>query len=175
MRPGPWFIAGGPGSGKTTLARVLAARTGWPVLSSRDVVQVVDPGSIAGGTLGAREPVFRALRREIVRQSLRDRGFIVDGCPRTPDQLGLVNLSDDTLLYLWCRPAIALERLIRRGRPDDDPEIAGRRVTEQYGPDDGWVRDAAGWPRRLNTSHRSPDDVVRSVWSYLTCVTREVF
>ena len=168
--PGPWFIAGGPGSGKTTLSLALAERFGRGVYASSDAVRAVDPDSIVRGELGDRMPVLARMLQDL--QGEHD--LIVDGAPRTPDQAVLVP-DDGIVIYLWCQPTIALDRLRLRGRVDDTDELAHKRVEQQYGADDGWVRELATWNRCLNTSHRTAEQVFRSVELYLTGQRREVF
>lgn len=175
MRQGPIFIAGGPGAGKTSLADALSRVLRWPVLYSREAVQAVDPDSIKEGRLGSRGPVLVALAQKVTEYSTTyGTDYIVDGAPRTPDQIAIVPDGAEVLL-LRCDPAVALLRLRNRGRDDDTEDLASKRVLEQYGQDDQWLRDLAGWTRTINTTKRTKGSVLDTVMLYLTGERREIF
>lgn len=168
-----WAISGTPGAGKTTLAEALAQRSGRTLIRSRDIVQSVDPGAIGDGRL-ADGPRIAAAFEEML--AVRSGYLILDGMPRTPDQLDL--LPPGSLVFsLWCREDVALERISRRGRLDDDPQIAARRWREQAAilEQDRWLREACTYTRQLNTANKNREQVVRGVWAYLTGESGEVY
>lgn len=173
-------IAGIPGSGKSTLAAGLHEALGWPVLSTGDIARRIDPVSITNG--GVAHPEFFARAFLAAYREVRPTTgtLILDGIPRYREQIDL--LPDRTILIgLTCRPDIAIERQIRRGRPgDDDVETVKFRTHAQAGLlevdiADGWLYRLAGWGAVVNTSRDLPGDVTAGVVRYLTGTKREAF
>ncbi len=167
------YITGIPGSGKSTLAGRIAKRTGRVLLSSHDLVELVDPAAIDEGRY-ADEAAMRKAYVAIMEQ-YHDVEFVMDGWPRNPGQGALLN-GESEVIHLRCTHEVARERLARRARPDDTPELIEHRLREQEAVFNGdWIRNLAGWPRTLNTSRRTPADIENTVMLYLTGQRREVF
>jgi adenylate kinase len=94
---GPIILLGSPGAGKGTQAKRIAERYGIPQISTgdllRDNVQRGTPlGMQAKDVMARGELVPDELVYDMVAQRLRqvdcERGFILDGFPRTPAQAG---------------------------------------------------------------------------------------
>jgi adenylate kinase len=151
------ILMGPPGSGKGTQAKVLAGRLGVPTISTGDIFRA----SVAGGTelgrkaqqyIDAGEYVPDELTNAMVRERLAEddtrSGFLLDGYPRTVDQVavldGLLAAQDrrlDAVVELEVDPEELVQRLLRRAelehRSDDTEEIIRRRLqvyTEQTLP-----------------------------------------
>lgn len=168
-------ITGLPGAGKTTLALGLSELTGWPVMSTGDIARRVDPAGLSRGEL-ANEQLFRAAFLGALGSYTPP--VILDGLPRSRGQVEL--LPPDTLVFaLWCRPDIAIGRLLRRGRSDDTEALAKKRVAEQADllefdlPGRGWAREIAGWEGSLNTSVAKPGWILERVFGYVTGERRD--
>ncbi len=96
------------------------------------------PGYSAGECVAAGRLVPDTLVNELLQERLRgldvhDRGFLLDGFPRTVDQLDalLVWLAPDTLdgsIELAISTEFAVQRLIARGRPDDTSSAIRERL-----------------------------------------------
>lgn len=172
-------VAGIPGAGKTTLARGLCRAYEYTgLISTGDIARRVDPAGLAAGGL-ADEDSFRAGWDERMKAVAMGWRYVLDGIPRSRGQMDLLP-DDTTLIVLTCRPDIARDRLLRRGREDDEPDIVSRRITEQSAlleveHADGWLYTAAGWKRTINTSRKSPEDILIGVIDYLNGVRTEMF
>lgn len=170
-------ITGIPGSGKSTLAGRLAKRTGRVLLTSHDLVDLIDPGAIAEGRMADKEKMAGAFAQMMAEY--REERVVLDGWPRSPDQAVL--LPADTLVFLLdCSISIARERLTRRARTDDTTETIEHRLHEQASilrvtSRGGWARELATWYRTLNTGNKSANEVEAGVMAYLHGEKREVF
>lgn len=141
------LIVGPPGAGKGTQAARIAAYLGIPTISTGDIFR----RNIADGTeLGKRvkaivdsgDYVPDELTNELVKDRLEQAdahgGFLLDGYPRTPDQVayldGLLAAHGhvlDAVLQLVADPDELVRRLHKRaeeqGRADDSEEAIRHR------------------------------------------------
>jgi adenylate kinase len=142
------LLLGPQGSGKGTQAKRIEAEYGIPHIATGDMLRA----AIEEGTeLGERvKPILESgqlvpdelmidLIRERLGQPDAERGFILDGFPRTSPQAdALDEMLDDigrrlSIVFEFQLPDdIARERLVRRaeleGRPDDTPDVIDRRL-----------------------------------------------
>lgn len=140
-------LVGPPGAGKGTQAAVVAAALGVPHISTGDIFR----RNVAGGTALGREAkgyldagrlvpdsVTNAMVRDRLREPDAQRGFLLDGYPRNPAQVVVLDqiLADsgtrlDAVVELVVdRDEIAarlLERARREGRSDDTEEVVRHR------------------------------------------------
>lgn len=167
------FITGIPGAGKTTLSGRIAKRTGRVLLSAHDLVEALDPLALAEGRM-ADEDTMRAAFVTLMDR-YHDVQFVMDGWPRNSGQGALLN-GESLVLHLRCPRAVAVDRLLRRGRSDDTVELVGRRLEEQTRIfNEDWIRGLAPWAQTLNTANRRPADVEALVMAFLTGERREIF
>lgn len=133
------LVAGPQGSGKSTQAKLLADELNLPVI---DIGQILRDFSTTGseeafkvkdamskGTLAPNEIAAR-LMQEAVAQTNGD--FIADGYPRSIDQLALFDPHYDLVFYLQIADKDVRQRLLRRGRLDDNPEIIDERLKNYH-------------------------------------------
>lgn len=141
-------LMGPPGAGKGTQAAVLAARVGVPHISTGDIFRAnvsenTPLGAEARRYMDAGEYVPDSVTNAMVRGRLGEAdcgpGFILDGYPRTPEQVGEL----DSMLREAGRAleaVVAIEvgegeivaRLLKRAadqnRSDDTEDVVRRRL-----------------------------------------------
>src|SRR5215211_4760937 len=96
--PGPLHVLllGRPGSGKGTQGAALSEALEIPHISTGDLLRseierrspvgVAAERSVSDGHLVPDELVFEALRARLCRDDVRERGFVLDGYPRSVPQ-----------------------------------------------------------------------------------------
>jgi len=144
------LILGPQGSGKGTQAKRIAARYGVPHVATGDILR----SAVADGSeLGKRvAPILESgdlvpddLMVDLIRERIaEERGFVLDGFPRTVPQaealdamLDEIGKPVDAVLLLQVSDDVALERLIGRGRAegraDDAPDAIRNRLRLYHG------------------------------------------
>ncbi len=131
-------ILGAPGSGKTTQSQLLAKSLNVPVFSINDELRQLaksnDPRSGEVREVLEKDELVPdelalSLLRERLSQSDAERGFVLDGTPRTVGEarvmMGVFALN--RVFHLQVGFQVAMERLMRRAREDDKPESIRRR------------------------------------------------
>ena len=141
------LLIGPPGAGKGTQASLLAEYYGVPAISTGDIfrenVKNETPlGVEAKGFMDRGEYVPDSLTNDLVKdrisQSDAQKGFLLDGYPRTIDQvhqldgfLDEMGKKLDVVVQLTADTEELIRRLSKRaqeqGRTDDTPEVIRRR------------------------------------------------
>lgn len=170
-----WALTGIPGSGKTTLAHLLAAEFDREYVGTGDIARRISPDLLAKGELAdqaaMKQALLDALETHITTGAPSYRPVILDGWPRTREQVGWLPEGMALIFYLSCRTDIALERLARRGRGDDD----AKRVHEQTKMLESFIRDLVPWNRQINVTSRTPQHLLQTFGLFLRGERREVF
>lgn len=138
MQPGHIILLGAPGVGKGTQAKVVAASTGLPHISTGDMLRA----SVAAGTeMGKRakavmesgalvdDELILGIVSERLSQDDARKGVVFDGFPRTVVQAqGLDALVAE-------RPGVAITHIFHIVLDDEEivTRLAGRRVCEDCG------------------------------------------
>jgi len=139
-RPMRILITGPPGAGKTTYGKMLARDFGMIHISAGELLReraASDPALKAEMEKG--ELVDSALVRGVVlerlaRPDVLAHGFILDGFPRRPEEIGVIDSWReaggrlDAIVHLNAPDAELLRRIESRGRMDDSPEVFRRRM-----------------------------------------------
>ena len=151
------LLVGPPGAGKGTQAAILAETFGISAISTGDifrsnVANETPLGLQVKAIMEAGEYVPDSLTNDIVADRLRESdarsGFLLDGYPRTPDQvdeldqiLAADNAALDAVVLLVADADVVVARLLKRateqGRLDDTEEIIRHRMNvyvEQTSP-----------------------------------------
>ena len=141
-------LMGPPGAGKGTQAVVVAGRLGIPHISTGDIFRA----NVSAGTpLGVEakrymdageyvpDSVTNAMVRDRLAESDTAAGFLLDGYPRTLDQVGELDtmltaggVQIDSAVELTVDVDEVVNRLLERsavqGRADDTEEVIRRRL-----------------------------------------------
>ena len=152
-----FLLIGPPGAGKGTQATLLAQAYSIPAISTGDIfranVKAETPlGVQAKGFMDRGEYVPDSLTNDLVRDRLSQEdtsaGFLLDGYPRTRDQvlelddiLGSNEQELDSVILLKADPDELVRRLLNRsqeqGRTDDTEDVIRHRQSlylEQTAP-----------------------------------------
>lgn len=128
---------GPQGSGKSTQSKLLAKKLGLCVI---DTGQMIRDRGEQGDAVAAQikqalnkgDLVSNQIPADLLQQRLAkpdcQGGVIIDGYPRTLDQLAVFDPGYDAVVYLDIKDTEAVKRLIHRGRGDDTPEGIKRRL-----------------------------------------------
>ena len=151
------LLIGPPGAGKGTQAVELSSAFGVPAISTGDIFRhnvknETELGLKAKAFMDAGDNVPDSLTNDLITDRLEDpdcaEGFLLDGYPRTPDQvrhlddfLANHNAALDVVVQLVADPDVVVERLrlraIDQGRSDDDESVVRHRLNvyqEQTAP-----------------------------------------
>lgn len=142
---------GPPGAGKGTQARFVAEHFGIPAISTGDIFRAnVSQGTPLGVEAKRYMDAGEYVPDEVTNRMVRDRidepdaepGFLLDGYPRTLDQVGELDgmISHtghalDAAVVLTVDPEELVQRLLQRAQTDgraDDTEAVIRRRQEVY-------------------------------------------
>lgn len=128
------------GSGKSAQGRLLADRLGYPWLSTGEFLRMLISGErrremLEGKLLDDVEII--ALVQKIFRIVDTEHEFVMDGFPRTVAQADWLlsqrrhgQLDITAVIHLKASEDVVLERLLQRGRQDDQAEVIRERFRE---------------------------------------------
>ncbi len=136
---------GPPGAGKGTQAVRIAEKYNVPHISTGDILRAaVKEGTELGklakeymdkGELVPDDVIIGIIRERLSQSDVRERGFILDGFPRTLPQaealdkmLSELRLPLDKVVYLNVDDEEIVKRLLARGRADDTEEVIRNRL-----------------------------------------------
>lgn len=129
-------LIGNTGSGKTTLAKLLAQRLSMPLISSGSIARDLsrsDPATdlaLKQGNLAPEQAMRHAIRTELEAAEASRGGWILDGFPRSTEQLICLMQWTSGLpafVHLEVEPWVCIERLCARNRVDDNPDSIARK------------------------------------------------
>lgn len=138
------IFLGPPGAGKGTQAQLLSELYSTPHISTGDILRTAvnaqSPlGKKAKGYMDRGELVPDDLILDLIKERLAQadtkEGWILDGFPRNVSQaifldklLTELNSTIDLVLYLEVPDEILIQRLLARGRRDDNESTIRRRL-----------------------------------------------
>lgn len=134
------LVAGLPGSGKTTQARILASELGVHLIEMGATLRTLaiensDIGEKLRQALENGDFVEDNLVSDIIKRRVlsieNKKGFVMDGYPRALSQLKLYDPQFDKVFYLEIPDEMARDRLLKREREDDLPHIIDNRLKIQ--------------------------------------------
>jgi adenylate kinase len=141
------LLIGPPGAGKGTQASSLAQHFGIPAISTGDIFRAnvkneTELGVLAKSYMDRGEYVPDSLTNALVKDRIAQpdaqKGFLLDGYPRTVDQveeldgfLAEMGQKLDVVVQLTADSEELIRRLLQRaseqGRADDTPEVIRKR------------------------------------------------
>lgn len=135
------LFIGPQGSGKSTQGKLLAKYLGVPYLSSGDIFREIskddsEPGKKVRQLLMTGKLIDDKTTCEVLKEKLDEeeykQGFILDGYPRTIEQIKIFDPNFDLVFYLSVSKKVSLERLLKRVREDDTPALIEARLMFYY-------------------------------------------
>jgi shikimate kinase len=146
------------GTGKTTIAQLIADKLGWPFVDTDDVIVRRAGKPIAQIFAEDGEAVFRHYERRICRFYAGQRGYVLatgGGMLVDPDNRRVM-IASSFVVCLQATKAAIRERLAEQtGRPlfsSDWEALYDRRQTAY-----------AEIPHQIDTTNREPDSIVEEV------------
>lgn len=135
------ILFGAIGSGKTEQGQRLARRLRCPWISTSRLLRAhSDPlhlQQIAQGSLVGDQDVLDILDPELKKAGADKNELILDGAPRSTgqaqwliDKIKAGEIKFTAIIYLKVPEQMVVERLIKRGRADDKPDIIHHRLGE---------------------------------------------
>ncbi len=131
------IFLGAQGSGKSTQANLLSEKLAVPRIEMgqlfRNIAKSFDKNSrvikkaLEEGNLVPDQIAVETLHNEISDTKYKN-GFILDGYPRNSYQLSGMDFEPDLVFYVKVADREAVNRLAKRGREDDTPQILQRRL-----------------------------------------------
>lgn len=131
------IVLGPPGSGKSTQAKLLAENLGIASLSVGDLLYFASQEESAQGQkikeiMDSGQLVDDELTTEILKKQLDSssyqKGVIIDGFPRHLPQAQEFGVNIDKVIYIKVSDEVNIQRLLKRQRKDDTPEIINQRL-----------------------------------------------
>lgn len=135
------LMIGPQGSGKSTQAELLAKDLGLPKITVGDIFRRIstletEEGKRIKQILDSGQLVDDQITSELVKKRLEEEdardGFILDGYPRTIEQVNIFDPNFDKVIYLDVPKENVVRRLAQRGRVDDTLELINKRLDLYY-------------------------------------------
>lgn len=131
------MITGPQGSGKTTIAKALSEKMDLCLIKTGDLVRdkaLEDSKigrslkkSLEEGVLSDDNMVGQLVAEELEKEYCV-RGIVVDGYPRRLSQLQVFDPQFDRVFLLQVPEEVLMDRMLKRGRMDDIPELIRQRL-----------------------------------------------
>jgi adenylate kinase len=134
------LIAGLPGSGKSTQTQKLASELGYPPIHMGESLRKI---ASEGGELGEKvkeimhkghlvdDQTVAEVIQQVIKENGADKGFVMEGYPRSIAQIEIFDPGFDKVLYLALPEEELIKRLTERGRSDDTPDAVKTRIEVQ--------------------------------------------
>lgn len=131
------LVFGAQGSGKSTHAEYIADKLGAPYVYTGDLFRDLEKErSERGEKIRRMLEEGRLIPDEIAVPAFKEhlkkfdvsKGVILDGFPRTVFQAESLSIPIDLIIYIELPLDVAVERLLKRGRFDDTPELIKTRI-----------------------------------------------
>lgn len=131
------LVFGAQGSGKSTHAKYIAEKLGLAYVYTGDLFRKLAQENspfgrqikerVAKGLMIPNPIAIKAFKRYLSSLDL-SKGVVLDGYPRNFAQALSLPIQVDLLVYITLPEKIAIERLLKRKRPDDTPQSIRTRL-----------------------------------------------
>lgn len=131
------IVMGPQGSGKSTQARLLAEELNLPHFQAGEFFHYLSQeNSLRGqkikrameaGILIDENLTLKAIEEQLKSEQYQ-KGFVLDGFPRTVLTAKKFSQKIDRVFYLEVSDEENIKRLVKRGRQDDTPELIKKRL-----------------------------------------------
>jgi adenylate kinase len=130
------LVAGLPGSGKTTQAKIISSKLKVPLVSTGSILrEIAKEKSIRAKKINEDLLSGQLVDDDLVKDLVKERvskkdcedGFVADGYPRSLEQLELFDPKYDRVIYLRVSEQLVEKRLLSRGRLDDKEDVIEER------------------------------------------------
>lgn len=132
------LIVGLPGSGKTTQIDKIAEKYGLTPIRMGNILREIAAGDSEEGKrikdiMASGELVDDATVAHLIKQEAEKLGdnYIMEGYPRTTEQVELFNPGFDKVFYLEVPIEVLKGRMMGRGRSDDSASAIETRIRVQ--------------------------------------------
>lgn len=135
------LLIGPQGSGKSTQAALLSEYLGLSKITLGDVFRQLsaedNPEGIrirqilSEGKLVDDQTAAEVMKKRLNQEEYK-KGFVIDGYPRTVEQMQLFDPGFDKVIYLDVPEEEVIKRLLARGRADDTAELIKTRLDLYY-------------------------------------------
>ena len=135
------LLIGPQGAGKSTQAKLLSQYLGIPFISTGDIFREISSEDspegirireiLGQGRLVDDKTVSEMVQKKLGQDSFKN-GFIIDGYPRTLEQINYFDPTFDKVLYLNLSDEEATKRLLNRGREDDTEDLIANRLKQYH-------------------------------------------
>lgn len=131
------LLIGPQGCGKSTQAKLLSEYLKVPVISTGDIFRKLAPEDqriknlLDEGRLIDDQPTARIVKQRLSEADCQN-GFVLDGYPRSIEQIQLFDPQFDMVFYLELPQEEIISRLLKRGREDDTQESIRIRLNIYY-------------------------------------------
>lgn len=135
------LLIGPQGSGKSTQADLLSQFLNIPKISTGDIFRKIKEEDseegirirqiLSSGQLVDDQTTAGLVRKRISNADCNN-GFIMDGYPRTVEQLNIFDPDFNKAIYLNVQREEVVKRLLARGRADDTEELINKRLDLYY-------------------------------------------
>lgn len=135
------LLIGPQGSGKSTQAKLLGEFLKIPVISTGEIFRKLSEENFGfgqavrtildEGRLIDDQTTCKIVKKRLSQPDCR-QGFIIDGYPRTIEQVKLFDPEFNLVIYLDVLEEEVIKRLMERGRTDDTLELIKRRLDLYY-------------------------------------------
>lgn len=135
------LFLGSQGSGKSTQSKRLATDLNIPVISTGDIFRDLskdesEMGKEVAEIVKSGGLIDDTTTSEVVKDRLSKpdcaNGFILDGYPRSVEQIEYYNPGFDKVIFLKVSKHTAVDRLLKRGRIDDYTDAIEKRLEAYY-------------------------------------------